>query len=155
MILIATCKWSQEACRNLVACFSWSTIKQRDNNVDFLTILKLLRPYPIIQTSLPVGTCFASLTLAKLPLPIVFISLYLPMCGSSEPRLLEDIRGLALSSVPCSRKKVFTHIISKSGLSTMMTLYIWECRWAIAHSLWQDSIGRRKTFASENITQMW
>lgn len=36
----------------------------------------------LIATSLPVGTCFANFTLAKLPLPIVFNSLYLPMCSS-------------------------------------------------------------------------
>ena len=32
-----------------------------------------------IHTSLPVGTCFANFTLAKLPLPIVLISRYFPM----------------------------------------------------------------------------
>ena len=59
-----------------------------------------------ILTSLPVGTCFASFTLAKLPLPIVLIRRYLPMWGSSDPRLLEEIsRGLALSSVACKSKE--------------------------------------------------
>lgn len=36
-----------------------------------------------MATSLPVGKCFASFTLAKLPLPIVLSSLYLPIVGSS------------------------------------------------------------------------
>lgn len=43
-----------------------------------------------VLTSFPVGTCLASLTLAKLPLPMVLSSLYLPMCGSSDVRLLDD-----------------------------------------------------------------
>ena len=37
----------------------------------------------LIATSLPVGICFASLTLAKLPLPIVFSKRYRPTWGSS------------------------------------------------------------------------
>uniref|UniRef100_A0A2M3ZMT8 Putative secreted peptide n=1 Tax=Anopheles braziliensis TaxID=58242 RepID=A0A2M3ZMT8_9DIPT len=37
-----------------------------------------------MATSLLVGTCLASFTLAKLPLPIVFSSLYLPMCSSPD-----------------------------------------------------------------------
>lgn len=46
----------------------------------------------LIATSFPVGTCFANFTLAKLPLPIVFNSLYLPMC-SSPGRHLNDTPG--------------------------------------------------------------
>lgn len=38
------------------------------------------------RTSLPVGMCLASFTFAKLPLPMVLSSRYLPMCGSSEVR---------------------------------------------------------------------
>jgi len=45
-------------------------------------------------TSFPVGTCLASLTLAKFPLPIVLSSLYLPMCGSSDERLRDDPRDM-------------------------------------------------------------
>lgn len=45
-------------------------------------------------TSFPVGTCLASLTLAKLPLPMVLSSLYLPICGSSDERLRDDPRVL-------------------------------------------------------------
>lgn len=37
----------------------------------------------MLFTSFPVGTCLASLTLAKFPLPIVFMRRYLPMCTSS------------------------------------------------------------------------
>ena len=40
----------------------------------------------LMATSLPVGICLASLTLAKLPLPMVLSSRYLPMCGSSPVR---------------------------------------------------------------------
>lgn len=46
----------------------------------------------LMATSFPVGTCLASFTLAKFPLPIVFSNLYLPMWGSSEVRLLEESR---------------------------------------------------------------
>lgn len=46
----------------------------------------------LMATSLPVGTCFANFTLAKLPLPIVFNNLYLPMC-SSPGRHLNDTPG--------------------------------------------------------------
>lgn len=42
-------------------------------------------------TSLPVGICLASFTLAKFPLPMVFSNRYFPMCGSSEVRL-EELR---------------------------------------------------------------
>ena len=34
---------------------------------------------PLQLTSLPVGTCLASLTFAKFPLPIVLINRYLPI----------------------------------------------------------------------------
>ena len=40
----------------------------------------------LMATSLPVGMCLASFTLAKLPFPIVFSSRYFPMCGSSPVR---------------------------------------------------------------------
>lgn len=51
-------------------------------------------------TSFPVGTCLASLTLAKLPLPIVLSSLYLPMCGSSDERLRDDPREIIPAEAP-------------------------------------------------------
>ena len=38
-------------------------------------------------TILPVGMCFASLTTAKLPLPMVFMTRYLPMCCTGSGRL--------------------------------------------------------------------
>ena len=38
------------------------------------------------STSFPVGICLASLTLAKLPFPMVLSNRYLPMCGSSDVR---------------------------------------------------------------------
>ena len=41
-------------------------------------------------TCRPVGRCFASLTLAKLPLPMVLIRRYFPMCGSSALRPAGD-----------------------------------------------------------------
>ena len=41
-------------------------------------------------TCRPVGRCFASFTLAKLPLPMVLISRYFPMCGSSALRPAGD-----------------------------------------------------------------
>ena len=50
------------------------------------------------QTSLPVGTCFANLTLAKFPFPMVFMSLYFPMCGSSVLVLEDEILVFDLSS---------------------------------------------------------
>lgn len=50
--------------------------------------------FKIRFTSFPVGTCLASLTLAKFPLPMVLSSLYLPMCGSSDERLRDDPRVL-------------------------------------------------------------
>lgn len=51
-------------------------------------------------TSFPVGTCLASLTLAKLPLPMVLSSLYLPICGSSDERLRDDPRVLVTVEAP-------------------------------------------------------
>lgn len=42
----------------------------------------------LMATSLPVGKCLANFTFAKFPFPIVFNSLYRPICGSSEVRLL-------------------------------------------------------------------
>lgn len=54
----------------------------------------------MIFTSFPVGTCLASLTLAKLPLPMVLSSLYLPMCGSSDERLRDDPRVLVTVEAP-------------------------------------------------------
>lgn len=45
------------------------------------------------QTSCPVGMCFASLTLAKFPLPIVLTSLYLPTYTSSPGGRDEDDDG--------------------------------------------------------------
>jgi hypothetical protein len=42
----------------------------------------------------------ASLTLAKLPLPMVLSSLYLPMCGSSDERLRDDPRVLVTVEAP-------------------------------------------------------
>uniref|UniRef100_A0A915JNI5 Secreted protein n=1 Tax=Romanomermis culicivorax TaxID=13658 RepID=A0A915JNI5_ROMCU len=58
------------------------------NELGFNCVLSII----LIATSLPVGKCLANLTLAKFPLPIVFNSLYLPMCGSSEARLRDDTR---------------------------------------------------------------
>jgi len=47
-------------------------------------------------TCRPVGRCFASFTLAKLPLPMVLISRYFPICGSSVLRPAGDpIRALS------------------------------------------------------------
>lgn len=45
----------------------------------------------LIATSFPVGTCLASFTFAKLPLPIVFNSLYLPICSSAGRHRDEEI----------------------------------------------------------------
>lgn len=47
-----------------------------------------------IHTSWPVGMCLASFTLAKLPLPIVFRSLYLPTYTSSPGGREEEEEGL-------------------------------------------------------------
>uniref|UniRef100_A0A6B0UY11 Putative secreted protein n=1 Tax=Ixodes ricinus TaxID=34613 RepID=A0A6B0UY11_IXORI len=54
----------------------------------------------LMATSLPVGTCLASFTLAKLPLPMVLSSRYRPMWGSSEVRLREDavVRGASIDA---------------------------------------------------------
>ena len=46
--------------------------------------------YNTLQTSLPVGTCLASFTFAKFPLPIVLMSLYFPIWGSSLALDLEE-----------------------------------------------------------------
>uniref|UniRef100_A0A2M4D6C8 Putative secreted protein n=1 Tax=Anopheles darlingi TaxID=43151 RepID=A0A2M4D6C8_ANODA len=68
-----------------------------------------------MATSLLVGTCLASFTLAKLPLPIVFSSLYLPMCSSpdlhravvpricifGEPRLVDERIDLVPAELLC------------------------------------------------------
>ena len=57
-----------------------------------------LSPFPSLSlslslspkhTSCPVGMCFASLTLAKFPFPIVFTNLYFPTYISSPGGLLE------------------------------------------------------------------
>lgn len=53
-----------------------------------------------MATSLPVGTCFANLTLAKLPLPIVFKSLYFPMWGSSVVRVRPEALFAGTMPVP-------------------------------------------------------
>lgn len=59
-----------------------------------------------VRTSFPVGTCLASLTLAKFPLPMVLSSLYLPMWGSSEVRLLElETLPAVVLSLPCNKYK--------------------------------------------------
>ena len=50
------------------------------------------------NTSLPVGMCFASFTLAKFPLPIVLRSRYFPMWGSSPVRRLEIRQGVVTNS---------------------------------------------------------
>lgn len=46
----------------------------------------------VLFTSFPVGTCLASLTLAKFPLPIVLIRRYLPMWTSSAFEVEERLR---------------------------------------------------------------
>ena len=65
--------------------------------------------FPSLQgfTSFPVGTCLASLTLAKFPLPMVLMRRYFPMWGSSERFLGTDgcrMAVLTLSSVPCTAR---------------------------------------------------
>ena len=57
----------------------------------------------LMATSLPVGICFASLTLAKLPLPMVLRRRYLPMCGSSPVR--RDEMRVEPPSVPWKRRE--------------------------------------------------
>ena len=81
MILIATYK------QTIVTISSWSVLR-------YYTLIKMT------FTSFPVGTCLASLTLAKLPLPMVLSSLYLPMCGSSDERLRDDPRVLVTVEAP-------------------------------------------------------
>lgn len=44
------------------------------------------------QTSCPVGMCFANLTLAKFPFPIVLTNLYFPTYTSSPGGLEEEGR---------------------------------------------------------------
>lgn len=82
----------------------------------------------LIATSLPVGTCLASFTLAKLPLPIVFSSLYFPIVGSSpvldlflvdaEPILDEST---VPSFPPCKKQKTLTK-------SDFQKFRVCECR---------------------------
>ncbi len=43
-----------------------------------------------MATSRPVGICFANLTFAKFPLPMVLTNRYLPICGSLGSRILLD-----------------------------------------------------------------
>ncbi len=43
-----------------------------------------------MATSRPVGICFANLTFAKFPLPIVLTNRYFPICGSFGSRILLD-----------------------------------------------------------------
>ena len=54
----------------------------------------------LMVTSLPVGMCLASLTLAKFPFPIVLSNLYFPMWGSSPPARLDEILADELPSLP-------------------------------------------------------
>ena len=55
------------------------------------TPLPSLNPFTVqLLTSCPVGMCLASLTLAKLPFPMVFSSLYFPTYTSS-PGGLEEL----------------------------------------------------------------
>ena len=76
-------------------------------------------------TSRPVGTCLANLTLAKLPLPMVLISRYLPMCGSSRPRLRDDATrgGVTASSTGpfCSQQTQ-----TLSNLAKATTFQLWH-----------------------------
>lgn len=64
--------------RICVRCAILTSRKSFCSDPGFNWVLSII----LIATSLPVGICFANFTLAKLPLPIVFNSLYLPMCSS-------------------------------------------------------------------------
>lgn len=75
----------------------------------------------LIATSFPVGTCLASLTLAKLPFPMVLRSLYFPMVGSSPARVLLRVDAVPIrvegstevSFPPCKQKLIheYTNMI--------------------------------------------
>ncbi|RNA05455.1 hypothetical protein BpHYR1_052059, partial [Brachionus plicatilis] len=58
------------------------------NELWFSWVLSII----LMATCLPMSSCLASFTLAKLPLPIVLIRRYLPMCGSSALRVRGPFR---------------------------------------------------------------
>lgn len=85
-------------------------------------------------TSFPVGICLANLTLAKLPLPMVLSSRYLPMCGSSEVRLREEgVRPPPpVLSPPCNTNGICQQNTKRSERDT-------ECTQKLASSCYRQS----------------
>ena len=70
----------------------WANVWCGHTHTATLSLFSLPPSLPFLsptRTSCPVGMCFASLTLAKFPFPIVFNSLYFPTYISSPGGLLE------------------------------------------------------------------
>ena len=68
----------------------------------------------LMATSLPVGMCLASFTLAKLPFPMVLSSRYFPMWGSSPVRR------------PLTRELGSPWQISKFNSHTNLNIHFWK-----------------------------
>lgn len=106
-------------CQQTVSGSNLSSLQRKSNDNLWLIITTWQKMKSKTKfTSRPVGTCLASLTLAKLPLPMVLISRYLPMCGSSRPRFRDDVRRggvIASSSGPfCNQKETNKHCQSNT-----------------------------------------